>query len=113
MENIAAYEEYLHDYAIKRLKELDNVILYNETGDTGIITLNVKDVFAQDAASYLASKNVCVRSGNHCAKILVNFLQVSATIRVSLYFYNTIDEVDQLIEALKTTTVANCVGILF
>lgn len=101
MENIELYEKELHDYAISKLKTIDNLVIYNETADTGIITVNVKDVFAQDEASYLNSKGICVRSGEHCAKLLKDILKTVATVRISLYFYNTKEEVDALYEALK------------
>ena len=68
MEQIQAYEHELKAYAIEKLKKLDNLILYNPTSPTGIIAFNVKDVFAQDAAGYLNSQGIAVRSGNHCAK---------------------------------------------
>jgi len=102
MDNIEKYECELREYTIKKLKEIDNVIIYNEDAETGIITLNVKDVFPQDEATYLNSKGVCVRSGQHCAKMLVDFLHTVGTVRVSLYFYNTKEDIDQLIDALKT-----------
>lgn len=101
MDNIEKYEEELHDYAISKLKTIDNLIIYNPTADTGIITVNVKGVFAQDEASYLNSKNICVRSGEHCAKLLKDVLKTVATVRISLYFYNTKEEIDALCEALK------------
>ena len=66
-----------------------------------IITLNVKGVFAQDEASYLNSKGVCVRSGEHCAKLLKERLKVFGTIRVSTYFYNDKNDIDILVNALK------------
>ncbi len=102
MENIEKYELELRNYAISKLKTLDNIIIYNETADTGIITLNVKDVFPQDEATYLNSKGICVRSGQHCAKLLLDFLHAVGTVRVSLYFYNNKEDIDQLYEALKT-----------
>lgn len=101
MDNIEKYERDLHDYAISKLKTIDDLIIYNETADTGIITVNVKNVFAQDEASYLNSKGICVRSGEHCAKLLKDILKTVATVRISLYFYNTKEEVDALYEALK------------
>ena len=102
MDNIEKYELDLRHYAISKLKTLDNIIIYNENADTGIITLNVKDVFPQDEATYLNSKGICVRSGQHCAKLLLDFLHAVGTVRVSLYFYNNKEDVDQLYEALKT-----------
>lgn len=101
MDNIEKYEKELRDYAISKLKGLDNVILYNETAESGIITFNIKDVFAQDAATYLNSRGVCVRSGQHCAKILMDFLGTVATVRASLYFYNTKEDIDVFVDACK------------
>ncbi len=101
MDNIFNYEKELRDYAISKLKTLDNLTIYNENADSGIITINVKGVFPQDEASYLNSKGICVRSGEHCAKLLKDLLHTVGTVRISLYFYNTFKEVDALYEALK------------
>ena len=108
MDKIEAYEHELKAYAIEKLKKLDNLILYNPTSPTGIIAFNVKDVFAQDAAGYLNSKGIAVRSGNHCAKILLNVLKTSETIRASLYFYNTKEDVDRFVQACSEITLENC-----
>ena len=113
MDKIEAYEHELKAYAIEKLKKLDNLILYNPTSPTGIIAFNVKDVFAQDAAGYLNSKGIDVRSGNHCAKILLNVLKTSETIRASLYFYNTKEDVDRFVQACSEITLENCVGLFF
>ena len=101
MDNIENHEKELRKYAVSKLKQLDNVILYNENAESGIITFNIKDVFAQDAATYFNSKGICVRSGQHCAKILIDFLGTVATIRASIYFYNTFEDIDALVEACK------------
>lgn len=101
MDNIENHEKELRKYAIAKLKQLDNVILYNENAESGIITFNIKDVFAQDAATYFNSKGICVRSGQHCAKILIDFLGTEATVRASIYFYNTFEDIDALVEACK------------
>ncbi|WP_278841070.1 aminotransferase class V-fold PLP-dependent enzyme [Holdemania filiformis] len=113
MDRIEAYEHELKAYAIEKLKKLDNLILYNPTSPTGIIAFNVKDVFAQDAAGYLNSKGIAVRSGNHCAKILLNVLKTSETIRASLYFYNTKEDVDRFVQACSEITLENCVRLFF
>ena len=109
MENIREREIALRDYALDKLKKLDNITIYNPTTDSGIITFNVKNIFSQDVASYLGSKNICLRSGNHCAKILVDFLGVSATVRCSLYFYNTFEEIDKFVEELKDISIEKCI----
>ncbi|NLC96471.1 MAG: cysteine desulfurase, partial [Erysipelotrichaceae bacterium] len=68
MDNIHEYEVKLKDYMIQELKKLGNIKLYNPNSDTGIIALNGDGVFAQDSGSFFNTKNICVRSGNHCAK---------------------------------------------
>lgn len=101
MDNIEEYEQELRKYAISKLALLDNLIIYNKNADSGIITLNVKGVFPQDEASYLNSRGICARSGEHCAKLLKDILGTTGTVRISFYFYNTKEEVDQLVDALK------------
>lgn len=113
MDSIHAYEKKLHDYAIDKLKELDNIEIYNPTADSGIITFNVKEVFAQDAASYFNSQGIAVRAGHHCAKMLNHKLGTSATVRASLYFYNTFEEVDRFVEVCKNATIENCLDVFF
>lgn len=105
--NIEKTEKELKDYAIKRLKEIDNIIIYNEECDSGIITFNMKDIFSQDLAIYLNKYNICVRAGNHCAKILKGELGIKNTCRISFYFYNTKEEIDKLIKVLKNPNIYN------
>lgn len=99
MDNIEKYELELHQYAIDRLKGSE-VIIYNETADSGILTFNLPNTFPQDEATYLNYKGIAVRSGLHCDKLLPDFLHVQATCRASFYFYTTKEEVDALIDAL-------------
>ena len=116
-EKIHAYEVELKEYFLDQVKDMDNIIVYNPHSKCGICTFNVMDkgkmLFAQDVAGYLNSKGIAVRSGQHCAKLLPNILHTPGTIRASFYFYNTKEEVDQLVDALKTATVENCVDIFF
>lgn len=113
MDQIEAYDHELKTYAIEKLKKMDHIILYNANASTGIITFNVKDIFAQDAAGYLNSKGIAVRSGTHCAKILMDVLKASETIRASVYFYNTQEEIDQFVQACSEITLEKCVGLFF
>lgn len=101
MENIQKREEMLRQYAMKKLQYVEGLTIYNAHAESGIITMNKEGVFAQDLATYLNSRGICVRSGQHCAKILMDFLQCYATVRVSLYFYNTEEEIDALVEACQ------------
>lgn len=101
MQKIIKHEHELKEYLVKRLKELDHVILYNEDTVGSILAFNVKDIFSQDVAVYLDKHHICVRSGNHCAKILNQVFNVSNTCRISLSFYNTYEEIDRFIENIK------------
>lgn len=102
MENIHKYELELKKYAIDKLSKLDNIDIYNPNTQSAIIDFNIKNVFCQDEGSYLNYKGIAVRSGHHCAKLLVNHLNVVGTVRASLYFYNTFEEIDRFVEACKT-----------
>lgn len=103
MNNINEYEKKLKKYLVSKLKDIPNIILYNENTDSGIISFNIDGVFAQDSSIYLNYYNICVRSGNHCAKMLKDEIKVKNTVRVSLYFYNTFDEIDRLVEVLSNS----------
>ena len=111
MDNIEKYNKELLMYFNKKMSELDNVEIYNKNSDC-IMTFNVKNVFAQDAAAYLNSKHIAVRAGNHCSKILLNVIGASETIRASVYFYNTKEEIDRFVEVVKDITVENCIGVV-
>jgi len=104
---IEKYVKELRKYAIKRLKEIPNIIIYNEESEGSIITFNMKDIFPQDLAIYLNKYNICVRAGNHCAKILKEEIKIKNTCRISLYFYNTKEEIDKLIEVLNNDNIIN------
>jgi len=113
LDSIHAYEKELRAYFVEKMQKLDNIELYNPDNAWGPIDFNAKGVFAQDAAGYLASKNIAVRSGNHCAKLLHNIIGTDQTIRASLYFYNTKDEVDRFVKAASEISLENAVGIFF
>ena len=97
MDNIHKYEKELKKYLVSKLKENPNIILYNENSESGIVAFNYKDIFSQDLAIYLNKYHICVRAGNHCAKILKDSIGSKNTCRISLYFYNTKEEIDKLL----------------
>ncbi|MDD3187656.1 MAG: cysteine desulfurase [Bacilli bacterium] len=103
--NIYNYELELREYAVNKLKEIENIVIYNSNSDSGVIAFNYKDIFAQDLAIYLNKYRICVRAGNHCAKILKEELGVKNTCRISLYFYNTKEEVDYLVKVLTNSNI--------
>ena len=101
MDNIHKQEISLRKYLIDKLLPLKYIDIINIESDSGIVTFNVSGVFSQDVAYYLNKYNICVRAGNHCAKILKSSVGVNNTVRVSLYFYNTFEEIDSLVELLS------------
>ena len=100
MENIHQYELELKKYAVEKLKDIPNVILYNPKAPNGIVTFNVKDRFSQDESTYLNYKGIAIRSGQHCDKLLNCYLKTPATCRASFYLYTTKEEIDYLVENL-------------
>ena len=101
VDKIHEHEYGLKKYLIENLEKIPNVVLYNKNSKSGIVSFNVKGVFPQDTSIYLNTYNIAIRAGNHCAKVLKDELNIKNTCRVSLYLYNTKEEVDVLIEALK------------
>ena len=103
IDKIKEYESNLRKYLIDRLSELDFIKIYNKANEAAIVTFNLEGVFSQDAAIYLDKYNICVRAGNHCAKMTKDVFNVANTVRVSLSFYNTKEEIDLLINVLKNS----------
>ena len=102
-DKIDEIEKELMDYAYEKLQPLDYLDLYmtpNKENHQGVISFNIKNVHPHDVASILDSENVCVRSGNHCAQPLLRYLGLDSTCRVSFYFYNTKEDIDNLVNAL-------------
>ncbi len=113
MHQLHAYEQKLRHYIVSHMKRMENIRLYNEDAQSGIITFNVKDVFAQDAASYFNAHGIAVRSGQHCAKLLSEQLKTAATVRASLYFYNTRAEADEFLKVCANADMHTCLDIYF
>lgn len=101
MDNIFEYEKKLKTYLIDKIIKLPYIDIINLESDSGIVSFNIDGIFSQDVAFYLNKYNICVRAGNHCAKILKDETGVKNSLRVSLYFYNTYEEIDKLINLLS------------
>ena len=104
IETISRIEADLTEYALSRMKEIPELTIYGDTASSeraGIISFNVKDVHPHDVASILDSYGVAIRAGHHCAQPLLRYLGVSNTCRMSLYFYNTREEIDVAVTALR------------
>lgn len=102
---ISSYERELRDYLVSELKKISDIEIYNENSESSIVAFNYKGIFAQDLAIYLNKYNICIRAGNHCAKMLKNAINIKNTCRISLSFYNTKEEIDKLIIALKNPNI--------
>lgn len=103
-ERIAQIEDKIVSYAREELLKLDFLELYitpNKENHSAVISFNIKGVHPHDVASILDNYGVCVRSGNHCAQPLMRYLGIDSTCRASFYLYNTKEDVDKLVEALK------------
>lgn len=103
VDNIHKHELELKKYLISKIENMDNIIIYNKHTESGIVTFNIKNVFAQDTSIYLNTYGIAIRAGNHCAKILKDEIGIKNTCRISFYIYNTFEEVDKLVEALKNS----------
>ena len=103
VDKIHEHELTLKKYLVSEMEKIDNVILYNKSSESGIVIFNLDHVFSQDTSIYLNHYNIYIRAGNHCTKMLKDDLKVKNTCRVSMYVYNTKDDVDKLIDALKNS----------
>ena len=100
IENIYKHEAELTQYALEKLKQFEFLKIYNSSG-IGIITFSNPVVHPHDIATIVDQYGVAIRAGHHCAQPLMRKLNVSATARVSFYFYNTKEEIDVFVDALK------------
>ena len=100
LDNIHQHDQELIDYAINKLEKYDQIIIYNKDARNGILTFNIKGVFPQDEATLLNYKGIAIRSGEHCAKLLDNYLETKATCRMSTYLYTTKEDIDAFVDAI-------------
>ena len=101
LSNISAYENMLAKKTIELLKEIPDVIIFNENTDTGVVAFNIDGVHPHDAASIYDKNNVCIRAGHHCAQLITNWLGQISTTRASFYFYNTLEDVELFVKSVK------------
>lgn len=104
MDNIHRHEENLAEYAMGRLSEIEDLVIYGPKGRRpGVVTFNLGDVHPHDVATVLDAEGIAVRAGHHCCQPLMRWLKASATARASIYLYNTEEDIDRLAESLKRT----------
>ena len=103
MDKIESYLTDLRNYLVEGLSKIKNVNIYNKNSASTTVIFNLDNIFSQDTSIYLNSYNICVRAGNHCAKILKDEIGIRNTCRITLYLYNTKEEIDKLLDVLKDT----------
>ncbi|MCR1951699.1 MULTISPECIES: cysteine desulfurase [Clostridium] len=106
MENIEKIEKELMTYAYEEMSKLEYVKIYGPKDIEkrgGVLSFEIDGVHPHDVASIFDTFGVCIRAGNHCAQPLMRYMGINATSRASIYFYNTKEDVDRLIEAVKQT----------
>lgn len=105
LEAIHDHEQSLVRYAMERLRSIEGITLYGPPpGDrVGLISFNLKEIHPHDVAAMLDRNGICVRAGHHCTQPLHRKLGLEASVRASFYLYNTKEEIDTLLAALRET----------
>lgn len=102
LENIHSRTTYLRSYLIEKLNKIDSIEIYNKMNiNSGIILFNIKGIHSHDIASLLDKYKIIVRAGHHCAQPFMKYLNITSSVRISLSFYNTIEECDKVVEVLN------------
>ncbi|WP_299098365.1 aminotransferase class V-fold PLP-dependent enzyme [uncultured Winogradskyella sp.] len=101
-ENIAKYEQELLDYGSEQLQQIEGLKIYGTAKEkTSVISFNVGTIHPYDIGTILDKMGIAVRTGHHCAQPIMDFYKIPGTIRASFMFYNTKEEIDAFIVALK------------
>ena len=102
MEAVQAYERTLVHHALEQLQQVHDIEIYGPTAEErgGVVAFNLRGMHPHDIASILDQHGVAIRGGHHCAMPLMRVLGVNGTCRASFYIYNTVDEINVLIEAI-------------
>jgi cysteine desulfurase/selenocysteine lyase len=101
-ENIQVQEKELLEYGTKRLLEIEGLKIYGTSKDkTSVISFNIEGIHPYDIGTIIDKLGIAVRTGHHCAQPIMNFFNIPGTIRASFAFYNTKEEIDIFVEALK------------
>ena len=106
MDNVEKIEKELRSYAIEEISKLEYVNIYGPKDIEkrgGVLSFEIKGVHPHDVASIFDTFGVCIRAGNHCAQPLMRYMGINATSRASIYLYNTKEDIDRLVEAIKKT----------
>ncbi|WP_438426624.1 aminotransferase class V-fold PLP-dependent enzyme [Aquimarina macrocephali] len=101
-DNIAAYENELLEYGTQKLLEIEGLKIYGTSKNkTSVISFNLNDIHPYDVGTIVDKLGIAVRTGHHCAQPIMDFYKIPGTVRASFSFYNTKEEIDALVEAVK------------
>lgn len=101
-ENIQKQEKELLDYGTKRLLEIEGLKIFGTSKEkTSVISFNIQGIHPYDIGTIIDKQGIAVRTGHHCAQPIMNFFCIPGTIRASFSFYNTKEEIDLMVEAVK------------
>jgi cysteine desulfurase / selenocysteine lyase len=104
LQNIAQYEHTLLVYAKEKLSQIESIRFFGETvNQSGVISFLVGNIHPYDMGMFLDKMGFAVRTGHHCAQPLMEHFDIPGTVRASFAFYNTFDEIDHFVEAVKKT----------
>ena len=102
IENIQEQEKELLDYGTKKLLEIEGLKIFGTaTTKTSVISFNIEGIHPYDIGTIIDKLGIAVRTGHHCAQPVMNFFNIPGTIRASFAFYNTKEEIDLMVEAVK------------
>jgi len=100
-EAIETHENELLTYATKKLLEIEGLKIYGTGQKTSVISFNIEGLHPYDIGTIVDKLGIAVRTGHHCAQPIMDFYKIPGTVRASFAFYNTLEEVDALVEAVK------------
>ena len=105
-ENIQQQEKLLLDYATEKLLEIDSLKIYGTSADkTSVVSFNIDGIHPYDIGTIIDKQGIAVRTGHHCAQPIMSFFEIPGTIRASFAFYNTIEEIDLMVAAIKKAQI--------
>ena len=86
---------------MEEMQKIEGVKVYNKSATTGVVSFNIWDAHPHDVSTMFDEEHIALRAGHHCAQLITRWLEVPGTLRACVYIYNTLEDVDKFIEAVK------------
>lgn len=100
-DKIIAHQDMLTKYLMDKITKIEGVKVYNASATTGVVSFNIHDAHPHDVSTMFDEEHVALRAGHHCAQLITKWLEVPGTLRACVYIYNTLEDVDKFIDAVK------------